>query len=340
MGHPWFGVRLLHQELDLDQSLSAGSVSIRIRHLGKTGCHIDSVTLGKTSPVHIQGLDLDPSLALKKIQCDDLDVIDARSKSLVFHFQNVVEAKKIGLTARVEPIRLSLNPLRFPKQNGFRRLSQPDSFYTYELGSRVGTLKVDGELVDEKLGQPLFDVFWRTISGHPDGRTLGWVFNDHTNLYLALDVLPDNTMDGNEDYGHLVVKSGDRMREFKVTANNQKWGHTGFTYTDRVEYQHKTYEFAIPLDEVGFNAGENAASLELALAVYGTVSTLDLIDDFDGAQSALVALPSSSTGTSASTAPGDCISPYRDLFVQETGGLGDLEFGVNEGGSGAVGSVL
>ena len=51
-----------------------------------------------------------------------------------------------------------------------------------------------------------------------------------------------------------------------------RWGKTAFTYTDKVPYQHKTYEFKIPLEEIGRPDGREAIELQLAFAAYGTVS--------------------------------------------------------------------
>ena len=51
-----------------------------------------------------------------------------------------------------------------------------------------------------------------------------------------------------------------------------KWGNADFTYTDKVPYQHKVYEFAIPLKEIGITDSKNADELKLAFAAYGTAA--------------------------------------------------------------------
>jgi len=66
-----------------------------------------------------------------------------------------------------------------------------------------------------------------------------------------MDFTSDNTMDGNEDYTKVYVKTADGLKEFKASMNERKWGVPGFTFTDRVSYQHKVYEYAIPLHELG-----------------------------------------------------------------------------------------
>lgn len=337
LGHLTFGVRLEQQRLNLDGDLSGDAIFIRIRHLGTTGCHLDSIDLGGRAPCGIQGVTLDPSVALNKVSADDLDVIDMRGASVVFEFDDVSSADSLDLTARVEPKVLSKLPLRFPTQNVFCQLSNPQTFFSYQLNSRPGSLRIDGELIDEDLGRPFFDVFSRILSGHPDDRTLGWVCNDETHLYLALDVIPDNTLDDGADYGHVIVKSGDRMQAFRVTTEQTRWGRTGFTTTDFAAYQHKTYEFAIPLDAAGFVPDAEAQSIELAFAVYGTVAILPMIDDFEGPVTGQVlSAASGSNGTSGLSAPAQSIAPYRDLVLVENSGMGSLGLQLNANSSGLL----
>jgi hypothetical protein len=96
-----------------------------------------------------------------------------------------------------------------------------------------------------------------------------WVSDDGRSLFAALDVTADNTLDAGKDYGQLFVKSPAGVREFKVTTLQERWGRAGFEYTDLVGWEHKVYEMAIPLAELGANSG---AELELAFAAYGTMA--------------------------------------------------------------------
>jgi hypothetical protein len=57
------------------------------------------------------------------------------------------------------------------------------------------------------------------------------------------------------------------VREFRVNVADTRWGEPRFTYTPRVRYQHKVYDFVIPLSEFG-----DARSLDLAFAAYGTAA--------------------------------------------------------------------
>jgi len=129
----------------------------------------------------------------------------------------------------------------------------------------------------------LFDEYIRVGSGHPQWKTFGWVKNDDTNLYVAIDFTPDNTMDGDMDYAAVYIKTENGLEEFKVSSIMQDWGVAGFTYTDRAAYQNKVYEFAIPYEKIGIDTkpqptngwtglqGRNEP-LEIAFAAYGTAS--------------------------------------------------------------------
>ncbi|MFC1770226.1 CFI-box-CTERM domain-containing protein [Nitrospirota bacterium] len=118
-----------------------------------------------------------------------------------------------------------------------------------------------------KSSKPFFKEMSYTGSGHPDGYTYGWVTHDETNLYVGIEYTPDNTIDGPVDYTKVFVNTKEGVKEFKVTAVENKWGTAFFGYTDKVAYQHKIYQFKIPMKEI---AQKDADTLELAFAAYGT----------------------------------------------------------------------
>ena len=148
-------------------------------------------------------------------------------------------------------------------------MSEGSAFYSYTLGSRPGGLTIDGDIAETAAAEPFFKEYCATGSGHPSGFIYGWVMNDEENLYVALDFTPDNTMDGDKDYAKVYVNTAGGLKEFKVSVPETTWGVPGFTYTDKVNYQHKVYEFKIPLSELGAQAGEQ---LQLAFAAYGTAA--------------------------------------------------------------------
>ena len=157
----------------------------------------------------------------------------------------------LTVAARIEPVVISKIPFQFPRINTYRTMSENAAFYSYTPGSAWATLSL-GEMlgyVEER--EPFFKEYVVPGSGHPPGYVYGWVMNDDENLYVALDFTPDNTVDGELDYAKVYVLTVDGLKEFKVTQSEQTWGRANFTYTDKVNYEHKFYEFVIPLKEIG-----------------------------------------------------------------------------------------
>ncbi|MGH9388003.1 MAG: hypothetical protein ACRD1Z_00180, partial [Vicinamibacteria bacterium] len=90
--------------------------------------------------------------------------------------------------------------------------------------------------------------------------------------YAALDFTVDNTLDGDKDWAALLGRSGESVREFRVTAKDTRFGVAGFTRTGRANYTHKYYEFKIPLSEIGASASD---VLQVRFLAYGTAAVLD-----------------------------------------------------------------
>jgi hypothetical protein len=160
----------------------------------------------------------------------------------------------------------------------------------YTLGHTLvndGSITVDG-LLEEPTG-PDFSTFWMPSSPHPDGYTYGWLHSDGEYLYAAAEVTADNTPD-EEDWGAIYVMVNGELEEFRVSGNAIKWGALGFQYTSSVPYEHRIYEFAIPLSEINASIGDE---LQYGFGSYGTVSGWQVLIqtvpintgyiDFDGA---------------------------------------------------------
>ena len=174
------------------------------------------------------------------------------------------------MTARVEPETISKIPFQFPKHNLFRPITTAGSqFYPYKLKPKNGN-PVDK--TTETSDKTFFKEYCLTGSGHPSGFTYGWVSNDDKNLYVKLDFTPDNTRDGDKDYAKLYVRSGKNLKEFKVSEVNTKWGRPEFTYTDNASYQHKVYNFTIPLGNLDLDQSTANDKIDLAFAAYGTAT--------------------------------------------------------------------
>ena len=282
-----FSILVLHQgewrtvgELDFNRhpkkkalhlaQLSPDEILPKIRLIQKGGrtAQIDAVSLDGRAPNQIEGVEGvdDRALALKKLARRDFDVIDASGATLELSFARESAAsdsawpKKLEITARVEPKDVHGPPFKFPVPNTRLPEESVRFFYTYRLGE--GSLEI-----------PFFREFSPTGSGHPSGFTYGYVTDDRQRLRVRLDFTPANTWDGKKDYAAVHVKVGSQVKTFKLTASDTQWGNVEFAYTDKVAYQHKQYEFEIPLRELEV-AKNPVGEVKLAFSLYGTASPL------------------------------------------------------------------
>ncbi|UCE19824.1 MAG: hypothetical protein JSV84_05650, partial [Gemmatimonadota bacterium] len=269
-----YGKFFTEQQIRLSGGDLSGEITVAIDHYGTSAAHIDAVTLGGVAPSRVTGTDADEAFALMKLASNDYDVIDAQGRSLNFTFHVDDVAPILSVVARIEAEHILEVPFQFPPDNLYQHLDESSSFYTYSLNSQWGRLIVDGELEGEYLGMPFFQEYCQPGSGHPAGYTYGWVCNDHRNLYVAIDFTSDNTMDGDVDYAKVYVKTPNGLREFKISVPEQEWGVPGFTYTSRAAYEHKVYEFEIPLTEIGVVEPVAGEVLEIAFAAYGTATAI------------------------------------------------------------------
>jgi hypothetical protein len=258
---------LRDQSMDLSPFLSAKEpVKIRLVEKGGGAAHIDAVLLGGVPPAKITGGQ--NAGFLKKISKRDFDVMDAFGKTFEITFPATEKDKTLCLTARIEPEIISKTPFQFPTKNLFREIDENSRFYTYKLGSqKSGSTQNAGLKAKE---QPFFKEYCSTGSGHPSGFTYGWVRNDDENLYVKIDFTPDNTMDGDKDYARLYVKTDQGLKTFTLSEPDTRWGRADFTHTDKAEYEHKVYNFQIPLKELNAKNTEKGNELLLAFSAYGT----------------------------------------------------------------------
>jgi hypothetical protein len=268
-----FGQNLTEQRLDLSGWVSAGQVSVRLVYPGSTAAHIDAARLGSAAPRAASGSAEEQSLALKKLANRDYDVIDASQRTLTFTFDlPVSETAILALVARIEPERIGELPFVFPPENSIQTMNATSNFYSYAFDSQPCRLAVNGDLNDETLGVPFFKEYTQPGTGHPANDTYGWVCNDAENLYAAIDFIPDNTYDGDKDFARVYVNTPTGLREFQVSVPEQRWGKPGFIYTSRAVYQHKAYEFQIPLSELGLTGIKPGEKIQMAFAAYGTAA--------------------------------------------------------------------
>ena len=81
-----------------------------------------------------------------------------------------------------------------------------------------------------------------------------------------MDFTPDNTMDGDKDYAHVHVKTSHGLKSYKVSEAEKTWGSPDFVYTAGAKYQHKIYEFSIPLSELGLSKAQERDEIQLAFS--------------------------------------------------------------------------
>ena len=243
------------------------TVKIKITKKGGGAAYIDSIFLNGKAPLPVKTAK-DPFLR-KKLSKKDLDVTGAHNKD--FYLEFPVSGKSgniLEITGRIEAELISKIPFEFPVINNYNETNHIVDFYTYRLGSNKRSMKVDGKINETAGMKPLFKELSVPGSGHPTGYTYCWISNDKDNLYVSVDFTPDNTYDGSLDYSKVIIKTGNSLKEFKVSVPEQRWGKPAFTYTDKVGYQHKTYEFKIPLKEIGKIKGD----IQLSVQAYGTAA--------------------------------------------------------------------
>lgn len=252
------------KEINLGEFISSENALIRIRQKGGGASYLDAVFLDGAPPLKANGND---NKVLYKLTKEDLDITPVENE-IILEFEAADGKGILSLTGRIENEVISNEPLQFPIANNYKQKNQIADFYSYTLNSSYEKLTVDGVL-DEVVNKETFAKEYQVPgSGHPAGDTYFWVMNDDENLYVTMDFTPDNTYDGDKDYAKVYVKTDEGIREFMVSVPETAWGRAGFTYTDKVTYEHKVYEFAIPLSEICNPADE----LELAFVGYGTAS--------------------------------------------------------------------
>ncbi|MBK5189941.1 MAG: right-handed parallel beta-helix repeat-containing protein [Methanosarcinales archaeon] len=240
----------------------AGTFTLRLSQHGHDAAYVDYVALKKDDTLYLptSALNMDSTANIwHKIISSEYDVCDAWNSTLEIRWDNVPENTTLVMRAMEEDLGEGHgSPLYYPLLREGRTL-------THTLVDDGG-MTVDGLL--EENGEPDFSVFWRPDSPHPDGYTYGWLHSDNQYLYAAVEITADNTPD-EEDWGALFVMVNGELREFRVSSADTTWGAPGFQYTSSVPYEHRIYEFEIPLSEINARIGDE---LHYGFGAYGTVS--------------------------------------------------------------------
>jgi len=244
-----FGTRYSSLSLALPEKTDR----VRLVQSGGTAAQLDTVALDGAAPLAADGSS--DALVVRKLASADNDVTQAFGTAVVLTFAE--PGSVLEVRARVQGDLAGFFPFEYPLQNLCKPVTDSSAFYAYRPGTR--------DAIDQA-AEPFAREFTTPSTGHPDGYTYVWVANDDEALLVTLDFTSDNTMDGDEDYATVHVKTADGVKSFTVTAGDDTWGEVAFTYTDKVAYQHKLYTFEIPWSEVG----DPKDAVELAFTAYGT----------------------------------------------------------------------
>lgn len=236
--------------LDLSAHCESGPVSVRLTPLSRREAHLDAALLGGAP-----ALSVDAAAGLAKLGAVDFDVLDSDGEPVVLHFAGPGSDGQLAVTARIEAAQVCGVPFQLPLANMFRTMGPDSAFYSYQLGTPASQ-------------QPLSQEWARAVTGHPSGPIFTWAHDDGQQLYVTVDFTGDNTMDGDADWARVYVRTEAGLRQFTVSVPEQRWGTPHFSYTDKVSYQHKVYDFVIPLNELGLDG--LAGEIGLAFAAYGT----------------------------------------------------------------------
>ncbi len=229
---------------------------IRLVQYGGTAAQIDGVLLDGQGPADAEGLTA--PLGLAKLQSVDCDVTNLHEQAVILTFGTC--GSDLELTARVQGDMTGTFPFEYPGENSLGPVTADSAFYSYAVATGPTAIDTGAE--------PFMSVFSRPGTGHPEGYTHVWVANDEEHLLVTMDFTSDNTMDADDDYAIVHVRTASGVRDFRVSANESEWGDVAFTYTDTVSYQHKVYSFEIPWEEIG----GPTATVDVAFTAYGTAA--------------------------------------------------------------------
>jgi len=240
----------------------AGNLDLRLSQHGHDAAYVDYVALMKDDTIYLpaSAINIDTGInVLDKVISPEYDVCNAWNSILEITWSDVPANTTLVMRAMEQDLGEGHgSPLYYPLlREG------------YTLSHTViddGGIAVDGYL--EESGEPDFSVFWKPDSPHPDGYTDGWLHADNQYLYAAVEVTSDNTLD-DEDWGAIYVMVNGELQEFRVSSAETEWGVSGFQYTSSVPYEHRIYEFAVPLSEINASIGD---SIGYGFGAYGTVA--------------------------------------------------------------------
>ena len=251
-----------YETLELPLDNDAGQVSIKLVQHGHDGAYVDYVALQRDSVTYLPAAAINVNSntdILNKIISPEYDVCNGWDSTLEIVWDSVPADTTLIMRAMEEDLGMGHGaPLYYPNILCGEMLA-----YTLANDSSI---TVDGVLGETT--EPAFTVFWQPDTAHPDGYTYGWLHSDKDYLYAAVEVTADNTLD-EEDWGAFYVMVDEALKEFRISWDDNLWGTNGFQYTPSVVYEHRTYEFQIPLSEINARIGDE---IDYGFGCYGTAA--------------------------------------------------------------------
>ena len=249
-----------YETLQMQLSNNTGQLKLRLVQEGHDAAYIDQVIVRKYGipylPASAVNIDNNTDV-LTKILYPEYDVCNGWDSTLEIVWDNAPENAILVMRAMEQDLGEGHgSPMYYPWPFKHRTLS-------HLLVNDVG-ITVDGLLQEPR--EPDFSVFWQPYSPHPAGYTYGWIYCDNEFLYAAVEVTADNTPDA-EDWGALYIIVDGKQKEFRI-SEDQTWGVRKFQYTSSVPYEHRIYEFKIPLSAINAVVG---SEIQYIFGAYGTV---------------------------------------------------------------------
>ncbi len=253
-----------------------GEFKIRIRQQGKEAAHIEKISLNvgitqnSLMPESIIDInDAENKGLLASIKQVDNQVIDAFGKEFEVKWElQSARAQHISLSliAREESLsKLKTRPFSYPENR--------NNHYSYLISTESQPMQVDGlQTGSDRLEKSLFQHYSRPQTGHPSAQVNGYLSNDDTHLYAALDFTVDNTLDKQADWASVFIQINGQWKQYKVNVVLQEYGTVGFIPTAFALYPHKYYEFKIPLAELEADIGD---TINIRFEAYGTAALVD-----------------------------------------------------------------
>uniref|UniRef100_UPI004046E11E PEF-CTERM sorting domain-containing protein n=1 Tax=Methanolobus sp. WCC4 TaxID=3125784 RepID=UPI004046E11E len=228
-------------------ALPFATTEVRLTQSGTDTAHLDGALLNGKVPLSVMDKSINTELNAAKLAQADYDVIDAASRTIEISWSD--SGTCLVLTGIEED--LFGVPFLWPLEG-----------YEYTLG-----------------GPETFSQYLVPASSHPASTYYATFSATSEELVVDLDATGDNTLDLDGDWAELHISTPDGVKKFRISNAMKDWGTSTFEYTNRVNWEHKTYQFKIPFEEIGKSQGD---SIQFQISYYGTSTGHENDADSDG----------------------------------------------------------